>query len=95
MRRTNHWRGKLRTLISITYFGSLSMLALMPLEVFIITTISIIARWSTWLSNLTWLIVIIVPTAVGIVSGFLRADYCRVGRGVYCSEGEGQDSACG
>lgn len=47
------------------------------------------------MSNLTWLIVIIVPTAVGIVSGFLRADYCRVGRGVYCSEGEGQDSACG
>jgi hypothetical protein len=39
------------------------------------------------LSNLTELIVIIAPTAVGIVSAFLGA--------VYCSEGEGQDSACG
>ena len=60
------------------------MLVLMPLEVFFITTISIIARWSTWLSNLTELVVIIVPTAVGIVSAFLGADYCREGQGVVC-----------
>jgi hypothetical protein len=70
-------------LISIAYFGSLFMLALMPLGVFFITTISIIARWSSWLSNLTVLVVIIAPTAVGIVSAFL-GDYCREGQGVVC-----------
>jgi hypothetical protein len=58
------------------------MLVLIPLEVFIILTISIIARW------LTELIVIIAPTAVGIVSAFLGAGYCREGQ-------EGQGSACG
>jgi len=84
MRYTNFWRGKLCTLISITYRASLSMLVLMPLEVFFITTISIIARWSTWLSDLTELVVIFAPIAVGIVSGFLRADYCREGQGVVC-----------
>jgi len=84
MRSTNLWRGKLCTLISITYRASLSMLVLMPLEVFFITTISIIARWSTWLSNLTELVVIIAPAAVGIVSAFLGADYCREGQGVVC-----------
>ncbi len=88
MLHANLWRGELCMLISITYFASLFMLALMPLEVFIITTISIIAMWSTWLSNLAILLVVIVPTAVGIASGFLRADYCRDGQ-------EGQGGACG
>ncbi len=44
MRYTNLWRGKLCTLISITYYASLLMLTLVPLEVFTITNISIIAR---------------------------------------------------
>ncbi|MDT7970589.1 MAG: hypothetical protein RQ842_08470 [Vulcanisaeta sp.] len=37
------------------------------------------------MSNLTELVVIIIaPTAVGIASSFLRADYCREGQGVVC-----------
>jgi hypothetical protein len=94
MQTTDLWRDKLCTLVNVTYIVSLSMLT--PLVIFIIPTVAIIARWSTWLFVLAEVTTIVVITAVDMVLAFLGGDYCQEGQeeqGVYCSERQG--SACG